>query len=132
VRLSLQSQNIPFLFDYSLQWRKDPRKSPGLLGITTSVAGLLGFPAPNGLIPQAPIHTTSLTIMGSPLKGQRVSGECSYHSRTLSRPSNLYEESDDPQPSVSKSFYRREVPVAVFEQRKPCTGPPHVLNLIPR
>ncbi|CDO72046.1 hypothetical protein BN946_scf184943.g81 [Trametes cinnabarina] len=46
------------------------RKPPGfhydffLLGITTFIAGLLGIPAPNGLIPQAPIHTTSLLVMG--------------------------------------------------------------------
>lgn len=35
-----------------------------LLGITTGVAGILGIPAPNGLIPQAPLHTTSLCIIG--------------------------------------------------------------------
>ena len=46
------------------------RKPPGfhwdffLLGVTTFIAGLLGLPAPNGLIPQAPIHTTSLVVMG--------------------------------------------------------------------
>ena len=46
------------------------RKPPGfhydffLLGITTFIAGLLGVPAPNGLIPQAPIHTASLVVMG--------------------------------------------------------------------
>ncbi|WVF67972.1 hypothetical protein IAT40_002734 [Kwoniella sp. CBS 6097] len=46
------------------------RKPPGfhwdffLLGITTFVAGLLGIPAPNGLIPQAPLHTASLVVMG--------------------------------------------------------------------
>ncbi|KAJ7920837.1 HCO3 transporter family-domain-containing protein [Mycena leptocephala] len=34
-----------------------------LLGVTTFIAGLIGVPAPNGLIPQAPIHTTSLLIM---------------------------------------------------------------------
>ena len=33
-----------------------------LLGITTGVAGVLGIPAPNGLIPQAPLHTESLLI----------------------------------------------------------------------
>ncbi len=50
------------------------RKPPGfhydffLLGITTFIAGLLGIPAPNGLIPQAPIHTTSLLVMGHPKK----------------------------------------------------------------
>ncbi len=31
-----------------------------LLGLTTGVAGLLGIPFPNGLIPQAPFHTESL------------------------------------------------------------------------
>ena len=33
-----------------------------LLGITTGVAGLLGIPAPNGLIPQAPFHTEALCV----------------------------------------------------------------------
>ena len=35
-----------------------------LLGCTTFIAGLLGIPAPNGLIPQAPLHTASLVVMG--------------------------------------------------------------------
>jgi boron transporter len=44
------------------------RKPPGfhwdifLLGITTFVSGLLGIPFPNGLIPQAPLHTKSLCV----------------------------------------------------------------------
>ncbi|AOA62212.1 Boron transporter 1 [Komagataella phaffii CBS 7435] len=33
-----------------------------LLGITTGVSGILGIPAPNGLIPQAPLHSSSLCI----------------------------------------------------------------------
>ena len=33
-----------------------------LLGLTTVVAGLLGIPFPNGLIPQAPFHTASLCV----------------------------------------------------------------------
>jgi hypothetical protein len=33
-----------------------------LLGLTTGIAGLLGIPYPNGLIPQAPFHTDSLCI----------------------------------------------------------------------
>lgn len=37
-----------------------------LLGVTTLVSGLLGLPAPNGLIPQAPLHTTSLRIRNDP------------------------------------------------------------------
>jgi HCO3- transporter family len=33
-----------------------------LLGLTTFLAGLLGTPALNGLIPQAPIHTRALLV----------------------------------------------------------------------
>ncbi|KKZ65808.1 hypothetical protein EMCG_01193 [[Emmonsia] crescens] len=33
-----------------------------LLGCTTFVAGTLGLPMPNGLVPHAPVHTDSLTI----------------------------------------------------------------------
>lgn len=33
-----------------------------LLGLTTFVAGLLGIPFPNGLIPQAPFHTNALCV----------------------------------------------------------------------
>ena len=33
-----------------------------LLGITTGVAGILGLPFPNGLIPQAPFHTEALCV----------------------------------------------------------------------
>lgn len=33
-----------------------------LLGLTTGVAGILGLPFPNGLIPQAPFHTASLCV----------------------------------------------------------------------
>lgn len=47
------------------------RKPPGfhwdifLLGVTTGVAGMLGIPFPNGLIPQAPFHTASLCVTRS-------------------------------------------------------------------
>jgi hypothetical protein len=33
-----------------------------LLGLSTGVTGLLGLPFPNGLIPQAPFHTTALCV----------------------------------------------------------------------
>ncbi|SCU96655.1 LADA_0H02058g1_1 [Lachancea dasiensis] len=33
-----------------------------LLGATTGVSGVLGIPAPNGLIPQAPLHTETLLV----------------------------------------------------------------------
>ncbi|KAH7322102.1 HCO3 transporter family-domain-containing protein [Rhizoctonia solani] len=67
---------ILFYFDHNVssliaQGSEFPlRKPPGFhwdffwLGITTFIAGLLGIPAPNGLIPQAPMHTSSLVIMG--------------------------------------------------------------------
>lgn len=111
------------------------RKPPGfhydffLLGITTFVAGLIGVPAPNGLIPQAPIHTTSLLIMGTNVRKR----DEEYQSRHGKEGSEL-----DPSRS------RHEIPVAVVEQRVSnlaqgalclilLTGPfLHVLNLIPR
>ncbi|ROW09185.1 hypothetical protein VPNG_05678 [Cytospora leucostoma] len=65
---------ILFWFDHNVssliaQGTEFPlRKPPGfhwdlfLLGLTTGVAGLLGLPFPNGLIPQAPFHTESLCV----------------------------------------------------------------------
>ncbi|CED82769.1 anion exchanging protein [Phaffia rhodozyma] len=67
---------VLFAFDHNVssliaQGSEFPlKKPPGfhwdffLLGITTFIAGLLGIPAPNGLIPQAPMHTQSLVVMG--------------------------------------------------------------------
>nr|XP_031860208.1 uncharacterized protein CI109_004340 [Kwoniella shandongensis]KAA5527280.1 hypothetical protein CI109_004340 [Kwoniella shandongensis] len=67
---------ILFYFDANVssliaQGSEYPLRKPGgfhwdffLLGITTFIAGLLGIPAPNGLIPQAPLHTASLVVMG--------------------------------------------------------------------
>ncbi|KAF5979281.1 chloride-bicarbonate anion exchanger [Fusarium bulbicola] len=65
---------ILFWFDHNVssliaQGSEFPlRKPPGfhwdifLLGLTTGVAGILGLPFPNGLIPQAPFHTESLCV----------------------------------------------------------------------
>ncbi|KAH7392787.1 HCO3 transporter family-domain-containing protein [Pyrenochaeta sp. MPI-SDFR-AT-0127] len=65
---------ILFWFDHNVssliaQGTEFPLRKPAgfhwdifLLGITTGVAGLLGIPFPNGLIPQAPFHTTSLCV----------------------------------------------------------------------
>ncbi|KAK8850391.1 hypothetical protein IAR55_004309 [Kwoniella newhampshirensis] len=67
---------ILFYFDANVssliaQGSEFPLRKPGgfhwdffLLGLTTFIAGLLGIPAPNGLIPQAPLHTTSLVVLG--------------------------------------------------------------------
>jgi hypothetical protein len=66
---------ILFWFDHNVssliaQGTEFPLRKPAgfhwdifLLGLTTGVAGLLGIPFPNGLIPQAPFHTTSLCVM---------------------------------------------------------------------
>ncbi|KAF8251792.1 putative inorganic anion exchanger protein [Wilcoxina mikolae CBS 423.85] len=66
---------ILFYFDHNVsslmaQGTEFPLKKPAgfhwdifLLGITTVLSGLLGIPAPNGLIPQAPFHTASLCVI---------------------------------------------------------------------
>ncbi|KAG5932693.1 hypothetical protein E4U53_001215 [Claviceps sorghi] len=65
---------ILFWFDHNVssliaQGSEYPLRKPAgfhwdmfLLGITTGVAGILGLPFPNGLIPQAPFHTESLCV----------------------------------------------------------------------
>ncbi|KAJ7202826.1 HCO3 transporter family-domain-containing protein [Mycena pura] len=124
---------VLFFFDHNVsslmaQGAEFPlRKPPGfhydffLLGITTFIAGLIGVPAPNGLIPQAPIHTTSLLIMKHPRF-----------------------EKDAEKQDADRALDYAERPVAVVEQRASnlaqgalclvlLTGPfLHVLHLIPR
>lgn len=139
------------------------RKPPGfhwdffLLGVTTFIAGLIGVPAPNGLIPQAPIHTTSLLVMGRSPKYEKDEEDRENRppSRQRSRPSSRVSRNsgtnltsiNDPQPPSDPNggasrFH--EIPVGVVEQRVSnlaqgslclvlLTGPfLHVLNLIPR
>lgn len=120
------------------------RKPPGfhydffILGITTFVAGLLGVPAPNGLIPQAPIHTTSLLVMQSNRTNKkdietqspsRPQENKSSHAADLgpirSRLSNIhmphFQEELEPDPTHARDgegeVRQHEVPVAVVEQR---------------
>jgi hypothetical protein len=74
---------ILFYFDHNVsslisQGTEFPLKKPAgfhwdffLLGITTGVAGLLGIPAPNGLIPQAPFHTASLCVTRKQADGNK-------------------------------------------------------------
>ena len=57
------------------QAKQFPLKKPGgfhwdffLLGCTSFIAGILGIPLPNGLVPQAPVHTDSLTEYRSELE----------------------------------------------------------------
>ncbi|PKS10716.1 hypothetical protein jhhlp_002473 [Lomentospora prolificans] len=68
---------ILFWFDHNVssliaQGTEFPLRKPAgfhwdffLLGLTTGVAGILGLPFPNGLIPQAPFHTESLCVTRS-------------------------------------------------------------------
>ncbi|KAL2206829.1 hypothetical protein CC79DRAFT_1349663 [Sarocladium strictum] len=69
-----------FYYDHNVssitaQARQYPLKKPGgfhwdffVLGCTTFVGGILGLPLPNGLVPQAPVHTDSLTVYRTDLK----------------------------------------------------------------
>lgn len=140
------------------------KKPPGfhydffILGITTFVAGLLGVPAPNGLIPQAPIHTTSLLIMQGSHKNdiedrpppleKRQSTIGSMRSRLSQTRVPRFREELEPDPTHARDgegdARHHEIPVAVVEQRVSnlaqgalclvlLSGPfLHVLNLIPR
>lgn len=111
-----------------------PLKKPGgfhwdffLLGLTTFIAGLIGVPAPNGLIPQAPIHTTSLLVTGKPPKKD-----------------DDEETAPNEKSAIDPFADQRHVPIGVVEQRVSnlaqgslcivlLTGPfLHILNLIPR
>lgn len=146
---------ILFFFDHNVssliaQGSQFPlRKPPGfhydffLLGITTFIAGLIGVPAPNGLIPQAPIHTASLLVMGKPCQ-KNIDDEVQ-----ITKPSSQSgNDSNDAVIRIEKPFdhsvSQREAPIAVVEQRVSnlaqgslclilLTGPfLHVLGLVPR
>ncbi|KAI9149264.1 putative transporter [Paramyrothecium foliicola] len=77
---------ILFWFDHNVssliaQGSEFPLRKPAgfhwdifLLGATTGVAGILGLPFPNGLIPQAPFHTASLCVT-KPVKVTDENGE---------------------------------------------------------
>ena len=96
------------------------RKPPGfhydffLLGVTTFIAGLTGLPAPNGLIPQAPIHTKSLLVTGQPAELQDTSHSGSSNGNSTAAVSIHHD--PDP-PFLVPASYIHEVPVAVIEQR---------------
>jgi hypothetical protein len=141
---------VLFFFDHNVsslmaQGSQYPlRKPPGfhwdffLLGVTTFVAGLIGVPAPNGLIPQAPIHTESLVIMGpahkkvdmeskersaepSPVELSHRNGVSEgAESGEATRRHSLIVDSEPPidptrVPGAQAAFH--EVPIAVVEQR---------------
>ena len=98
------------------------------------------MPAPNGLIPQAPIHTTSLRIMGRSNKNKDA--EENPQPNLQSKSACITDEHLSPNGGSPNT--QLEVPVGVVEQRVSnlaqgslclvlLTGPfLHVLNLIPR
>jgi hypothetical protein len=69
-----------FYYDHNVssltaQARQYPLNKPAgfhwdffLLGCTCFVGGVIGLPLPNGLVPQAPVHTDSLTVYETRLK----------------------------------------------------------------
>ncbi|KAL8727036.1 MAG: hypothetical protein Q9166_006334 [cf. Caloplaca sp. 2 TL-2023] len=69
-----------FYYDHNVssitaQAKQFPLKKPGgfhwdffLLGVTTFISSIFFIPFPNGLVPQAPVHTDSLTIYETKLK----------------------------------------------------------------
>lgn len=146
---------ILFFFDHNVssliaQGSQFPlRKPPGfhydffLLGITTFIAGVIGVPAPNGLIPQAPIHTTALLVMGPPARDNEEIGYAAGRVDPVVTPH--MEKREYEVAAYQKDAPRSiEVPVAVVEQRVSnlaqgalclvlLTGPLlHILGLIPR
>ncbi|KAL7625047.1 hypothetical protein AAE478_004261 [Parahypoxylon ruwenzoriense] len=82
---------ILFYFDHNVssliaQGTEFPLRKPAgfhwdifLLGLTTGVAGLLGLPFPNGLIPQAPFHTESLCVTKVVADTEEDNGEAKGH-----------------------------------------------------
>jgi hypothetical protein len=109
------------------------RKPPGfhwdffLLGITTFIAGLLGVPAPNGLIPQAPIHTASLVIVGPAQKKIDKESATGLPLADMPRESAARQSEDDaPRPARMQA---RAVTVAAPEQRDETMEHPHHLHL---
>lgn len=73
-----------FYYDHNVssltaQARQYPLKKPAgfhwdffLLGCTCFVGGVIGLPLPNGLVPQAPVHTDSLTVYETRLEVTRT------------------------------------------------------------
>ncbi|KAF5330252.1 hypothetical protein D9758_014439 [Tetrapyrgos nigripes] len=151
---------LPFGISLMAQGSEFPlRKPPGfhwdffLLGVTTFIAGLIGVPAPNGLIPQAPIHTTSLVVLGRPEKKHDEEEDMQRskphpNSSSQGQSSNEKSPNYDPMATHPQTQAQGQVvseqPVSVVEQRVSnlaqgalclvlLTGPfLHVLNLIPR
>ncbi|KAK1829615.1 HCO3 transporter family-domain-containing protein [Podospora conica] len=98
---------ILFWFDHNVssliaQGSEFPLKKPAgfhwdifLLGLTTGVAGLLGLPFPNGLIPQAPFHTESLCVTAhvpDPSSSSKDNSDDDHPRRLVLRPTHVVEQ----------------------------------------
>ncbi|PLB54685.1 hypothetical protein P170DRAFT_452394 [Aspergillus steynii IBT 23096] len=94
-----------FYYDHNVssltaQARQFPLKKPGgfhwdffLLGCTTFLSGITGIPMPNGLVPQAPVHTDSLTIYETTLALIPTSeGEGAELRRPITKPTAVVEQ----------------------------------------
>lgn len=100
-----------FYYDHNVssltaQARQYPLKKPAgfhwdffLLGITCFIGGIIGIPLPNGLIPQAPVHTDSLTEYQDVL--------------TVTKE----KQDDDPDSEWVSRYHKKIEPVLVREQR---------------
>lgn len=101
------------------------RKPPGfhwdfaLLGVTTLLAGVFGLIAPNGLIPQTPIHTQSLVYTETRVVEEpgEVDGETGDGNALGS--SEARTEANAAHEKVSQPTHRRKIeePAGVVEQR---------------
>ncbi|MDI1487116.1 MAG: hypothetical protein OHK93_006384 [Ramalina farinacea] len=72
------------------QARNFPLTKPGgfhwdffLLGCTSFIAGIIDIPLPNGLVPQAPVHTDALTVYRSELKIIKADNGEEYHQQDI-------------------------------------------------
>lgn len=98
-----------FYYDHNVssltaQAKQFPLKKPAgfhwdffLLGITCFIAGIIGLPLPNGLVPQAPVHTDSCTVYEDVLKVTKEkddipTAEHATHNRKIIRPVEVKEQ----------------------------------------
>lgn len=93
------SPNHPAVSSLIAQGSEFPLRKPAgfhwdifLLGLTTGVAGLLGLPFPNGLIPQAPFHTESLCVTAHVPDPSAKDHDHSSHPRLVLRPTHVVEQ----------------------------------------
>lgn len=123
------------------------RKPPGfhwdffLLGIMTLLSGILGVPAPNGLIPQAPLHTQALVIHRAKRIDDEEMQEKASEDKEIEGKTKVSTQEREVEDDI---WDGREQPVAVVEQRVSnlvqglfclvlLTGPfLHLLSLVPR